>query len=61
MPGLTIVAFVQELGPWCAASAFCALLQPSVRNMYLAAGRAASKADALGLADAPAMGLADAW
>jgi hypothetical protein len=51
----------QELGPWCAAAALSAVLQPSVRNMYTSGEGRQQGADALGLPDAPPMGLADAW
>ena len=51
----------QELGPWCAAAALSAVLQPSVRNMYTSGESRQQGADALGLPDAPPMGLADAW
>jgi hypothetical protein len=51
----------QELGPWCAAAALSAVLQPSVRNMYTSGDRRQQGADALGLPDAPPLGLADAW
>lgn len=56
-----VACTLQELGPWCAAAALSALLQPSTRNMYISGKREQQGADALGLADAPPMGLADAW
>lgn len=52
---------MQELGPWCAAAALSALLQPSMRNVYISGVQNSQELDALGLADAPPMGLADAW